>query len=99
MGAYLAILTRFVCLNLVALVVIDDLDRIRVTGSENETYSILVVHSYAPLSSALPLKRFKSVAGRYSQECQLRSRINEQQFSPGAPRNCRWHDAIAFSLK
>ncbi len=74
MGAYLAISTLYI-LNIL-LVIIDDLDLVRIACPKHETYPVLIVNSYTPLTAAIPFELFESVAGRHSQERYFGRRID-----------------------
>jgi hypothetical protein len=80
-------------------VIVDDLDLKCVTGSKHKTDAILIVDPYAPLPGAPAREFLQSVARRNSQERDFGGRINEQQFSPCAPRDLGWDNSVALALK
>ncbi len=81
------------------LVIVDNLDLVRVTCAKYKTNAELIVNPNAPLTGAIAPPFLQSVAGRHSQESDFGGRINKQELPPGASRKWRRHNPISFTVK
>jgi hypothetical protein len=76
MGAYLAIAVLYSSFDITTLVIVDNLDLVRVTCTKYETDSIFIVDPHAPLTDGISFEFLEPVAGRHFQERYLSSGID-----------------------
>src|SRR5688572_14827788 len=73
-----------------ALVIVDDLDVIRVSISPAETDPPLIINSDAVLADPAALQGFQPVARRHAQKIKRSSGIDLDQLSQCDPQQVRW---------
>ena len=80
-------------------VIVDYFNFVGITGAKNKANAILIIDPNTPLPGAVPNQLLQFVARWHSQKSDLSGRVDQQQFSPGTPRDPWRHNSVPLAFE